>query len=136
MYGKGFLGNMTENLQADCVQSRQAGFMQCFLIIWKPAVSAGNSRLCRIKLVLIRFQPRPHTVLIAGHADMGNGSVFNNAGAGDPVAQICCHCSDAVEIVGNQSPSGKFPPKHQSLLRGIGGHAAGRTPRCVILRKH
>ena len=31
MYGKGFLGNMTENLQADCMQSRQAGFMQCFL---------------------------------------------------------------------------------------------------------
>ena len=31
MYGKGFLGNMTENLHADCVQSRQAGFMQCFL---------------------------------------------------------------------------------------------------------
>jgi hypothetical protein len=31
MYDKGFLGNMTENLQADCVQSRQAGFMQCFL---------------------------------------------------------------------------------------------------------
>ena len=30
MYGKGFLGNMTENLHADCVQSRQAGFMQCF----------------------------------------------------------------------------------------------------------
>ena len=30
MYGKGFLGNMTENLQADCVQSRQAGFIQCF----------------------------------------------------------------------------------------------------------
>ena len=30
MSGKGFLGNMTENLQADCVQSRQAGFMQCF----------------------------------------------------------------------------------------------------------
>ncbi|MFR0949421.1 MAG: hypothetical protein ACLSFT_01850 [Ruminococcus callidus] len=30
MYGKGFLGNMTENLQADCVQSHQAGFMQCF----------------------------------------------------------------------------------------------------------
>ncbi|MFQ9270055.1 hypothetical protein, partial [Ruminococcus callidus] len=29
--GKGFLGNMTENLQADCVQSRQAGFMQRFL---------------------------------------------------------------------------------------------------------
>ena len=31
MYGKGLLGNMTENLQADCVQSRQSGFMQCFL---------------------------------------------------------------------------------------------------------
>ena len=31
MYDKGFLGNMTENLQADCVQSRQAGFIQCFL---------------------------------------------------------------------------------------------------------
>ena len=30
MYGKGFLGNMTEKLQADCVQSRQAGFIQCF----------------------------------------------------------------------------------------------------------
>ena len=30
MSGKGFLGNMTENLQADCVQSRQADFMQCF----------------------------------------------------------------------------------------------------------
>ena len=28
--GKGFLGNLPENLQADCVQSRQAGFMQCF----------------------------------------------------------------------------------------------------------
>ncbi|HCD40675.1 MAG TPA: hypothetical protein DEQ76_06665, partial [Ruminococcus sp.] len=32
MYGKGFLGNMMENLQADCVQSRQAGFTQCFPI--------------------------------------------------------------------------------------------------------
>jgi len=29
-YGKGFLGNMTENLQAYCVQSRQAGFIQRF----------------------------------------------------------------------------------------------------------
>ncbi|WP_277286238.1 hypothetical protein, partial [Ruminococcus callidus] len=26
-----FWANMTENLHADCVQSRQAGFMQCFL---------------------------------------------------------------------------------------------------------
>ena len=33
MYGKGFLGNMTENLHADCVQSRQAGFIQCFLYL-------------------------------------------------------------------------------------------------------
>ena len=31
MSGKEFLGNMTENLHADCVQSRQAGFMQCSL---------------------------------------------------------------------------------------------------------
>ena len=28
-YGKGFLGNMTENLHADCVQSHQAGFVRC-----------------------------------------------------------------------------------------------------------
>ena len=28
-YGKGFLSNMTENLHADCVQSRQAGFVRC-----------------------------------------------------------------------------------------------------------
>ena len=32
MSGKGFLGNMTENLHADCVQSRQAGFIQRSLI--------------------------------------------------------------------------------------------------------
>ena len=36
MSGKGFLGNMTENLHADCVQSRQAGFMQCFLNVVPP----------------------------------------------------------------------------------------------------
>ena len=36
MSGKGFLGNMTENLQADCVQSRQASFIQCFLKIISP----------------------------------------------------------------------------------------------------
>ena len=35
MSGKGFLSNMTENLQADCVQSRQAGFIQCFLKSYK-----------------------------------------------------------------------------------------------------
>ena len=28
MYGKGFLGNMMENLHVDCVQSRQAGFVR------------------------------------------------------------------------------------------------------------
>lgn len=27
MSGKGFLGNMAENLHADCVQSHQAGFV-------------------------------------------------------------------------------------------------------------
>ncbi|WP_277228065.1 hypothetical protein, partial [Ruminococcus callidus] len=35
MSGKEFLGNMTENLQADCVQSRQACFIQCFLNVIK-----------------------------------------------------------------------------------------------------
>ena len=30
MSGKGFLGNMAENLQADCVESRKAGFILCF----------------------------------------------------------------------------------------------------------
>jgi hypothetical protein len=30
-YGKEFLGNMTKNQQADCVQSRQAGFVRCCL---------------------------------------------------------------------------------------------------------
>ena len=45
MYGKGFLGNVTENLHADYVQSRQAGFMQCFLII------ACIPRLCQAVFV-------------------------------------------------------------------------------------
>ena len=36
MYGKGFLGNMAENLHADYVQSRQAGFMQRFLNTYRP----------------------------------------------------------------------------------------------------
>jgi hypothetical protein len=44
MYGKGFLGNMTENLQADCVQSRQAGFMQCFL--WFGRTNRLDSPVC------------------------------------------------------------------------------------------
>ncbi len=30
MYGKGFLGNLPENMQADYVQSRQAGFILRF----------------------------------------------------------------------------------------------------------
>ncbi len=38
MYGKGFLGNMAENLQADCVQSRQAGFVRCCLSLPKRQV--------------------------------------------------------------------------------------------------
>ena len=44
MYGKGFLGNMTENLQADCVQSRQAGFIQCFL---HPLQQRMYEKTCR-----------------------------------------------------------------------------------------
>ena len=40
MYGKGFLGNMTENLHADYVQSRQAGFMQRFLYAVMPLKGA------------------------------------------------------------------------------------------------
>ena len=31
MYSRAFLGNMTGNLQADGVQSRQAGFVRCCL---------------------------------------------------------------------------------------------------------
>ena len=42
MYGKGFLGNMTENLQADCVQNRQAGFIQCFLCRRNHTDAAGG----------------------------------------------------------------------------------------------
>ena len=30
MYGKGFLGNLPENMQADYVQRRQAGFILRF----------------------------------------------------------------------------------------------------------
>ena len=41
MSGKGFLGNMTENLQADFVQSRQAGFIQCFLYSVFPLCSVS-----------------------------------------------------------------------------------------------
>ena len=50
MYGKGFLGNITENLQADCVQSRQAGFIQCFLYAVFPQSYKGNTAqsLCGI----------------------------------------------------------------------------------------
>ena len=39
MYGKGFLGNMAENLQADYVQSCQAGFVRCCL---KAGISGRN----------------------------------------------------------------------------------------------
>ena len=42
MSGKGFLGNMTENLQADCVQSRQVSFIQCFLKIISPVPAGAN----------------------------------------------------------------------------------------------
>ena len=46
MYGKGFLSNLPENLQADCVQSRQAGFMQCF-----PNIS--NTKMLHLFVFLI-----------------------------------------------------------------------------------
>ena len=36
---------MTENLQADCVQSRQAGFMQCFLKKMAIKQTAGRDAL-------------------------------------------------------------------------------------------
>ena len=56
MYGKGFLGNMTENLHADCVQSRQAGFIQYFpkykYTITRPVChyfSAHFGDLCKIE---------------------------------------------------------------------------------------
>ncbi len=48
MSGKGFLGNMTENLQADCVQSRQAGFMQCFLYKIKASYDLPPYRFAAI----------------------------------------------------------------------------------------
>ena len=46
MSGKGFLGNMTENLQADCVQSRQAGFIQCFPRYWFKPEKMVNATFC------------------------------------------------------------------------------------------
>ena len=48
MSGKGFLGDMTENLQADCVQSRQAGFMQCFPKIKKSRYFAVSALLIMV----------------------------------------------------------------------------------------
>ena len=57
MYGKGFLGNMTENLQADCVQSRQAGFMQCFLRIFRSYSGACFGTL--------RYRAIPHKERLA-----------------------------------------------------------------------
>ena len=62
MYGKGFLGNMTENLQADCVQSRQAGFIQCFLkvncTINLPDLQAGFHFFMLINCKSERAMPR------------------------------------------------------------------------------
>ena len=55
MYGKGFLDNMTENLHADCVQSRQAGFMQGFHVLstfhcgkQKSLSGQGQTFLCGV----------------------------------------------------------------------------------------
>ncbi|WP_423816903.1 hypothetical protein, partial [Ruminococcus callidus] len=54
-YGKGFLNNMAENLHADCVQSRQAGFMQGFHVLstfhcgkQKSLSGQGQTFLCGI----------------------------------------------------------------------------------------
>ena len=47
-YGKGFLGNMTENLHADCVQSRQAGFVRCRLRIRPDTVQTAGSGFRRL----------------------------------------------------------------------------------------
>ena len=50
-YGKGFLGNMTENLHADCVQSRQAGFVRCCpkKTVHTFTLKKGITTLCQIK---------------------------------------------------------------------------------------
>ena len=45
-YGKGFLSDMTENLYADCVQSRQAGFVRCCP---KETMCSGNSAHVHLK---------------------------------------------------------------------------------------
>ena len=52
MYGKRFLGNMTENLQADCVQSRQAGFILRFLLYHDAGRSASYRLKCEIFCVM------------------------------------------------------------------------------------
>ena len=45
---------MTENLHADCVQSRQAGFMQCFLYY---ATFFEKKQVFFMKIQKIRFSP-------------------------------------------------------------------------------
>ena len=59
---------MTENLHADCVQSRQAGFMQCFLYY---ATFFEKKQVFFMKIQKIRFSPlsfRQCTVLSAASA--------------------------------------------------------------------
>ena len=74
MSGKGFLGNMTENLQADCVQGRQAGFIQCFLCSVQEKRQAFVSA-CRLLFV---SEATPHKArLQAGsywNASTGSGA--------------------------------------------------------------
>ena len=60
MYGKGFLGNMTENLHADCVQSRQAGFVRCCLYS-QAAVSGSGEASVRNGAAGIPFFPNSVT---------------------------------------------------------------------------
>jgi len=76
MYGKGFLGNMTENLHADCVQSRQAGFMQCFLHMFMAAPHKTVRRtLCSVsfKHALVPGQ----TLMAIPHKDCATDASSN-----------------------------------------------------------
>ncbi|WP_370769231.1 hypothetical protein [Ruminococcus callidus] len=52
---------MTENLQADCVQSRQAGFIQCFLY-YRISVRKMQalSFSCKISSVSFAFSTNSH----------------------------------------------------------------------------
>ena len=107
-YGKGFLGNMTENLQADCVQSCQAGFIQRFLKERSYYIKEGN----RIHGCICNTNGCRKT----GHSDTGNGNCCQGrtSGAGtDPAAGG----------KGYHLHSGKYPPQEPAPLRHRRGTA-------------